>query len=396
MIDPKFVHLRVHSDYSMADGVAKVGKIVAKVAELGMPTMAITDLVNFCGLVKYYRAAHGSGLKPILGADMWVVSDEFDEAPWRMTILCTNDKGYNNLTLLISKAYLRGRLFSKAVIDKDWLIEHKEGLIILSGGREGDVGLALLKDNQKLAEQCLAFYKQHFSDSFYIELLRTGRDNEETYLHLAVELAAAQNVPVVATNEVVFLLSKDFDAHEVRVAIHDGFGLADPRRPKRYSDQQYLRSEQEMCELFSDIPSALSNSVEIAKRCNATVVLDKIVLPDYPTGDLDIKDFLVKVSVDGLEQRLHFLFPEEEEREKQRPAYEERLHIELGVINTMGFPGYFLIVMEFIQWSKDNDVPVGPGRGSGAGSLVAYALNITDLDPLKYDLLFERFLNPER
>ncbi|NRA72348.1 MAG: DNA polymerase III subunit alpha [Gammaproteobacteria bacterium] len=396
MTDPKFVHLRVHSDYSMADGVAKVGKIVAKVAEQGMPALAITDLVNFCGLVKYYRSAHGSGLKPIIGADMWVVSDEFNEQPWRITILCMDNVGYKNLTLLISKAFLRGRLFDKAVIDKDWLIEYAPGLIILSGGREGDIGLALLKGNQSLAQECLAFYQQHFDQRFFLELLRTGREDEERYIHLAVALASAADIPVVATNEVVFLKTEDFDAHEVRVAIHDGFGLSDPRRPKRYSEQQYLRSEAEMCQLFSDIPSALKNSVEIAKRCNATVQLDKIVLPDYPTGDLEIGDFLVKVSIDGLEERLEFLFPDPVEREKQRPAYEERLHIELGVINTMGFPGYFLIVMEFIQWSKDNDVPVGPGRGSGAGSLVAYALKITDLDPLEYDLLFERFLNPER
>ncbi|NRA55657.1 MAG: DNA polymerase III subunit alpha [Gammaproteobacteria bacterium] len=396
MTDPKFIHLRVHSDYSMADGVAKVGKIVAKVAEQGAPAMALTDLVNFCGLVKYYRSAQSNGLKPIIGADMWVVSDEFDEAPWRLTILCSDNQGYKNLTLLISKAYLRGRLFDKAVIDKQWLVEHAAGLIILSGGREGDVGLALLKGNDKLARECLAFYQQYFERNYFIELLRTGREDEERYLQLGVALASDTGIPVVATNEVVFLAAKDFDAHEVRVAIHDGFGLADPRRPKRYSEQQYLRTEQEMCQLFSDIPSALANSVEIAKRCNSTVQLDKIVLPDYPTGDLKIEDFLVKVSVDGLEDRLNFLFPELEERERQRPAYEERLHIELGVINTMGFPGYFLIVMEFIQWSKDNDVPVGPGRGSGAGSLVAYALKITDLDPLEYDLLFERFLNPER
>ena len=396
MTDPKFVHLRIHSDYSMADGVAKVGKIVGKVSELGMPTMAVTDLVNLCGLVKYYRGAHANGVKPIIGADLWVLSDEFNDEPWRITVLCKDNVGYNNLTLLISKAYLRGKLHDKACIDKDWLIECREGLIILSGGREGDVGLALLKGNQALAQECLSFYQTHFSNNFYLELLRTGRANEEQYLHLACELASQTNTPVVATNEVMFLESKDFDAHEVRVAIHDGYGLADPRRPKRYSEQQYLRTEEEMCELFSDIPSALTNSVEIAKRCNATVVLDKIVLPDYPTGDLEIEDFLVKVSVDGLEERLHFLFPDEAERERQRPAYEERLHIELDVVNKMGFPGYFLIVMEFIQWSKDNDVPVGPGRGSGAGSLVAYALKITDLDPLEYDLLFERFLNPER
>jgi len=396
VLDPKFIHLRVHSDFSMADGVGKVKNIVGKVAGMGMPALAITDLVNLCGLVKYYTSAHGNGVKPIIGADMWVLSDDFNEEPWRITILCMNNEGYKNLTLLISKAYLHGKRFDKPCIDKDWLIELREGLIILSGGREGDVGLALLKGNDALALECLAFYQQYFPDRFYLELLRTGRENEERYLHLAVALASAQDIPVVATNEVMFLVESDFDMHEVRVAIHDGFGLADPRRPKRYSEQQYLRSDVEMCELFSDVPTALSNSVEIAKRCNATVRLEEIFLPDYPTGDLHINDFLIKVSEDGLEERLAFLFPDEEERAKVRPAYDERLKIELDVVNNMGFPGYFLIVMEFIQWSKDNDVPVGPGRGSGAGSLVAYALKITDLDPLEYDLLFERFLNPER
>ncbi|MDP2559981.1 DNA polymerase III subunit alpha [Psychrobium sp. 1_MG-2023] len=396
MLDPKFVHLRIHSDFSMADGVAKVGKIVGKAAALGMPALAITDLVNLCGLVKYYGNAHGNGVKPLIGADMWVLSDEFNEQPWRLTILCMNNEGYKNLTLLISKAYLRGKLFDKACIDKAWLEEHAGGLILLSGGREGDVGQALLKGNHKQALECLEFYQRHFPDCFYLELLRTGRGQEEQYLHAAVELAAEQQVPVVATNEVVFLTAEDFDSHEVRVAIHDGFGLADPRRPKRYSEQQYLRSEEEMLELFSDIPSALANSVEIAKRCNVTVKLGEYFLPDYPTGDLHINDFLVKVSEEGLEERLEFLFPDPEERAKRRPEYDERLKVELDVVNQMGFPGYFLIVMEFIQWSKDNDVPVGPGRGSGAGSLVAYALKITDLDPLEYDLLFERFLNPER
>ncbi len=396
MLDPKFVHLRVHSDFSMADGVSKVGKIVGKVAGLGMPAVAITDLVNLCGLVKYYGSAHNNGIKPLIGADMWVLSDEFNQAPWRITLLCMNNEGYKNLTILISKAYLRGKFFDKACIDKAWLAEHADGLIILSGGREGDIGLALLKENNNLALDCLAFYQEHFSDRFYLELLRTGRENEERYLHLAVALASAQDIPVVATNEVMFLAETDFDMHEVRVAIHDGFGLADPRRPKNYSEQQYLRSEEEMCELFSDVPTALSNSVEIAKRCNVTVRLGEYFLPDYPTGDLHINDFLVKVSEEGLEERLEFLFPDPEERARVRPEYDERLKVELDVVNNMGFPGYFLIVMEFIQWSKDNDVPVGPGRGSGAGSLVAYALKITDLDPLEYDLLFERFLNPER
>ncbi len=240
------------------------------------------------------------------------------------------------------------------------------------------------------------FYQTHFPDRYYLELLRTGRPDEERYLHMAVELAEVKGLPVVATNQVVFNTPELFEAHEIRVAISDGFTLADPRRPKKYSAEQYFKSSEQMCELFEDIPEAIENTVEIAKRCNVTVRLGEYFLPNFPTGELTIEDFLVEVSEKGLEERLEFLFPDPEVRAEKRPKYDERLDVELKVINQMGFPGYFLIVMEFIQWGKDNDIPIGPGRGSGAGSLVAYALKITDLDPLEYELLFERFLNPER
>ncbi|MEE3029408.1 MAG: DNA polymerase III subunit alpha, partial [Pseudomonadota bacterium] len=271
-----------------------------------------------------------------------------------------------------------------------------EGVIVLSGAQHGDVGVGLMKNNAKILDSALEFYQTHFPDRFYLELIRTGRQGEEDYLHLAVELAELRGLPVVATNEVCFIDREGFDAHEIRVCIHDGYTLDDNRRPKRYSDQQYLRTAEEMVELFSDIPEAIENTVEIAKRCNVTVRLNEYFLPQFPTGGMTTEDFLVKVSEEGLEERLEFLFPDEEVRKAKRPEYDDRLRIELEVINQMGFPGYFLIVMEFIQWSKDNGIPVGPGRGSGAGSLVAYALKITDLDPLEFDLLFERFLNPER
>ncbi|GHE85428.1 DNA polymerase III subunit alpha [Thalassotalea profundi] len=394
---PKFIHLRVHSDFSMSDGLNKVKPIVAKATDLKMPALALTDQTNLCGLVKFYHATHGAGIKPIIGSDFWVKSDELDNELFRLVIIATDNVGYKNLTELISKAYLRGHIQGRAVIDKTWLIEHASGLIILSGGREGDIGKALIKGNRDLVNRMVSFYQQYFTNCFFLELIRTGRENEEHYLHLAVELAEQIELPVVATNEVVFLSEDLFDAHEIRVAIHDGYTLDDKRRPKKYSPQQYLRSEEEMLELFSDIPEALENSVEIAKRCNVTVRLGEYVLPDFPTDGMSIEDYLVKVSEEGLEERLEFLFDKDapDFAEKRKP-YDERLAVELEVINNMGFPGYFLIVMEFIQWSKDNNIPVGPGRGSGAGSLVAYAQKITDLDPLEYDLLFERFLNPER
>ncbi|QXC58112.1 DNA polymerase III subunit alpha [Vibrio mimicus] len=396
MSDPKFIHLRVHSDFSMVDGLSKVPPLVKKVAAMGMPAMALTDFTNLCGLVKFYSTAHNCGIKPIIGADFTLQSEEFGDELTKLTVLAKNNVGYKNLTLLISKAYLRGHVQHQPVIDKAWLMEHAEGLIVLSGGKSGEIGRALLKGNQQQVEKCLEFYQTHFADHFYLELVRTGRADEESYLHFALDVAEQYELPVVATNEVVFITEESFEAHEIRVAIHDGYTLEDPRRPKNYSPKQYLRSEAEMCELFADIPEALANSVEIAKRCNVTVRLGEYFLPNFPTEGMAIEDFLVMKSREGLEERLEFLFPDPEVRAKRRPEYDERLQVELDVINQMGFPGYFLIVMEFIQWSKDNDIPVGPGRGSGAGSLVAYALKITDLDPLEYDLLFERFLNPER
>jgi len=394
---PKFIHLRVHSDYSMCDGLNKVKPIIAQASDLGMPALALTDQTNLCGLVKYYHAAHGAGIKPIIGCDFWVKSEELEDELSRIVVLATDNVGYKNLTELISQAYLRGHIQGKAVIDKTWLIEYAPGLLLLSAGREGDIGKALIKGNIELVDEMVKFYQQYFPERFYLELIRTNRENEENFIHLAVELAEKHGLPVVATNEVMFISPERFDAHEIRVAIHDGFTLDDKRRPKKYSKEQYLRSEAEMCELFSDIPEALENTVEIAKRCNVTVTLGEYVLPDFPTEGLSIEDFLVKVSEEGLQERLEFIFDKDADdfAEKRKP-YDERLAIELEVINNMGFPGYFLIVMEFIQWSKDNNIPVGPGRGSGAGSLVAYAQKITDLDPLEYDLLFERFLNPER
>ncbi|WP_298440473.1 DNA polymerase III subunit alpha [uncultured Ferrimonas sp.] len=396
MTDPKFVHLRVHTDFSMVDGLPKVKPLLGRAAEQNMAAIAVTDMTNLCGLVKFYGGAHGAGIKPIIGADFWVTTPELGNEQFRITVLAMDNQGYANVTELISEAYLRGHVAGRPVLDKAWLATYSAGLIVLSGGKDGDVGKALVKGNFALASSLASFYQQHFADRYYLELLRTGRADEETYLHAALDFAADMDLPLVATNEVVFLDKEDFSNHEIRVCIHDGFSVDDARRPRLYSEQQYLRTEQEMLELFDDIPEALQNSVEIAKRCNVTVRLGEYFLPDFPTGDLKIEEFLVKVSEDGLEERLEFLFPDPEKRAAIRGEYDDRLKIELEVINNMGFPGYFLIVMEFIQWSKDNNIPVGPGRGSGAGSLVAYALKITDLDPLEYDLLFERFLNPER
>jgi len=263
MAAPEFVHLRVHSDFSMVDGLAKTKPIVAKAQELEMPALAITDQMNFCGLVRFYGAAHNAGIKPIVGADFWVRSPEFPDEPSRLTLLAKDNIGYKNITLLISKAYQRGHVFHRPVIDREWLVDLKEGLIILSGAKDGDLGKALIKGNPAIVESVVSFYKQHFSDHYYIELIRTNRAQEENYLHMAVELATTEQLPVVATNEVVFLKPENFEAHEIRVAIFDGYTLDDKRRPKRFSQEQYLKTPEQMAELFSDIPEALQNTVEL-------------------------------------------------------------------------------------------------------------------------------------
>ncbi|AWW35091.1 DNA polymerase III subunit alpha [Mannheimia varigena] len=395
MSDCRFVHLKVHSDFSMINGLVKVKSLVNAAVANNMVAMGLTDFTNFCGLVKFYGEALGSGIKPIIGADVYVKSDTGGDDYFELTLLAKNNIGYHNITQILSKAYQQGYI-EFPMVEREWLAELNEGIIVLSGGRMGDVGKALLKENLSEAAEKLAFYQQYYPNHFYMSVCRTGRADEERYIKQAVEFSQKNAIPLVAVNDVVFLKEDDFDAHEIRVAIHDSYTLDDPKRPKKYSPKQYFRTEEEMCKLFADLPSALANTVEIAKRCSVTVRLGEYFLPNFPTGELSTEDFLVKKSREGLEERLEFLFPDPEERANKRAVYDERLQVELDVINQMGFPGYFLIVMEFIQWSKDNDIPVGPGRGSGAGSLVAYALKITDLDPLEFDLLFERFLNPER
>ncbi|CUX95962.1 DNA polymerase III subunit alpha [Candidatus Mikella endobia] len=396
MRKPRFIHLRIHSDYSMVDGITKISKLVKTAADLYMPAMAITDFTNLCGLIKFYNNAHKVGIKPIIGADFLVHNKKLGEELTELTILAANNIGYHNLILLISDAYKRGYSVRGPFIDRDWLIKYNEGLILLSGARKGDVGKYLILGNMIQVKKCLAFYKRYFPNRYYIELIRTGRMDEEKYLHSAVFLAEHQGLPVVATNDVRFISPNDFNAHEIRVAIHNGFTIDDAKRTRNYSQQQYMRSEKEMCELFFDLPEALTNSVEIARRCNVTLRLGEYFLPKFPTGKISPENYLVKCAQEGLEERLAFLFPNNKKLSEKRKDYDQRLNIELQVINKMGFPGYFLIVMEFIKWSKNNHIPVGPGRGSGAGSLVAYALKITDLDPLAFDLIFERFLNPER
>ncbi len=365
-----FVHLRVHSEYSVIDSIISLDNLVEDCAKLGMPAIALTDQSNLFAAVKFYKAAQSAGIKPILGSDVYIKDGA------RLTLLCQNEIGYRNLTILISRSYLEGQTREVPEIDFEWLENHTEGLICI----------AHLKNADKYAEL--------FKDRFYLELQRIGKPNEEVDNQDAIDFAEKHNLPVVATNNVRFLTEEDFEAHEARVCIHDGYVLNDSRRPKKYTPNQYLRSPQEMAELFADIPEAIENTVEIAKRCNLTLNLGKVYLPQFPIpSTYTIESYLSEKSSEGLKKRLQ---QNKIEDPNQITLYKDRLKTELDVINPMGFAGYFLIVADFIQWAKDHNIPVGPGRGSGAGSIVAYALGITDIDPIPYDLLFERFLNPER
>ncbi len=397
----QFVHLHVHSEYSVVDSTIGIKALMSLTQGCEQPAIALTDQNNLFALVKFYNAAIGSGIKPIIGADIFI-EDESGEV-FKAVLLCQNPQGYLNLSHLISQSYLHNQKLHNnamlALIKREWLAEFNDGLIVLSGGREGDIGSALLAEKPNLVASRMKWWQSHFADRFYLELVRTGRDNEEQYIAQAVEVAIRYELPVVATNDVRFAKPEDFEAHEVRTCIHDGYILDDQNRPKRYSEEQYFKTTQQMVELFADIPEAIENTVEVAKRCSLDLELGTYFLPDFPVPEgMTIDEFFIQESHKGLDERLEFLFGHlsKEEFAKKHEEYYKRIQFELDIILQMGFPGYFLIVADFIQWGKNELIPVGPGRGSGAGSLVAYALKITDLDPIEYDLLFERFLNPER
>lgn len=383
-----FVHLKCHSEYSMVDGLPSVAGLVSAARDNTMSALALTDFSNLCGQVKFYKKMTGAGLKPIIGADLRF---EMPDAPGEYavaTFLCMNATGYANLTELISQAYTEGQDSGTPVVQWSWIAHYHQGLLVLSGANYGDIGQALIADKLDLASQRARRWADIFIDRFYLELQRTQRRDDERCVAASVALAQQLDLPIVATNDVRFLREDDFQAHEARVCIHDGVVLDDPKRPKRYSKEQYFKSTEQMQALFADLPEALENTVEIVKRCTAPLELGRVCLPQFPIPDgLTIDEYFRQISLEGL--KLHV-------GDNPAPEYIERLNIELDVIIKMGFPGYFLIVADFIQWAKRNDIPVGPGRGSGAGSLVAYALSITELDPLEHELLFERFLNPER
>ncbi|MGE0351305.1 DNA polymerase III subunit alpha [Hydrogenophaga sp.] len=406
-----FSHLRLHTEFSVVDGTNRIDDVVAAAAADGQPALAITDLNNLFGAVKFYKAARGAGVKPLIGAEVMLqgfteetpgaMPGSHQPAAPRVLLLVQDSQGYLNLSELLARAWTRNEGRGQPLVQREWLQECHAGLILLSGAQAGPVGQALVQGDAQRAADIALQLSTLFTHRFYIELQRAGRADDERHVTQAVQLAARLHLPVVATHPVQFLEADDYEAHEARVCIAEGEILGNNRRVRRFTREQYFKNTAQMQALFADVPSALANSVEIAKRCNLTLVLGKPQLPDFPTPLIDgvpmpMEDFFRQSSFEGLEERLAHLYPDVVKRDAERPRYVQRLEFEINTILKMGFPGYFLIVGDFINWAKNNGCPVGPGRGSGAGSLVAYALKITDLDPLQYNLLFERFLNPER
>ncbi|MEM7432392.1 MAG: DNA polymerase III subunit alpha [Pseudomonadota bacterium] len=402
MTSAAFAHLHVHTEFSLVDSTVRIPALMDHCAVDGVAAVAMTDQNNLFGMVKFYKKAIAAGVKPIIGVDLNILNPDDADRPHRLILLCQNNAGYGNLSRLVTRTYQEGQVRGQPLARFEWLTaESCDGLIALSGGTEGDVGRALVNGHDDEADERAKHWQSLFGDRYYLELVRTGRTGEEECVQKSVVLAAKHGLGVVATNDVRFVARDDFNAHEARVCIQDGRTLADPDRPRLYSENQYLRSATKMRELFADIPAAIDNSLEIAKRCNLDLTFGDSVLPAFPVpkGESEA-GFLRAETQRGVAAQLEKLFVRENVDEKDRDEvsapYWARMETELDVIERMGFPGYFLIVADFIRWARDNDVPVGPGRGSGAGSLVAWVLGITDLDPLHHDLLFERFLNPER
>ena len=400
-----FVHLRLHTEYSITDGLVRVeppkrkgvegATLATHAARLGMPAIALTDRMNLFAMVKFYKSSEAAGIKPVVGCDLRLTEGQKGEPPERLTLLVQNEAGYRNLTRLISQGYTDGQGSGQPLIERAWLQECAQGLIALTG-RDGAVFRAAAQSNVEATLEALRDLQQIFPDRLYLEVSRCDRPGDEDWVQAASALARRCDVPLVATNDVRFLRREDFAAHEARVCIAQGRVLADDKRPREYTEEQYLKSPQEMIERFHDLPEAIANTLEIARRCTLSLKFGTYHLPVFPVPDGYTADtYLRAVAHEGLTRRLTETSPTQPEPPSES-IYRERLDYELAIIEKMQFPGYFLVVSDFIRWAKSNGCPVGPGRGSGAGSLVAYSIGITDLDPLPYNLLFERFLNPDR
>ena len=397
-----FVHLRLHTEFSIQDGTTRIDDALQMATQHGQPALAITDLGNLFGAIKFYKAAFSNGIQPIIGADIYLKDDTSQQSEIsRLLLIAQNHQGYLNLCELLTRAWSQMGAHAQGVVQLTQLEKLSEGLIVLSGAQDGVVGKALIQGKQQRASEFALQLARIFPHRFYLEIQRAGRIDDELHVSATAQLASRLKLPLVATHPVQFTNPDDYESHEARVCISDGEILGNTRRVRKFTHDQFFKSTDQMLELFKDLPSAIQNTLEIAKRCHLTLDLGKAQLPDFPTPIVDgkplpIETFFHESSHQGLQQRLLHLYPDQIELEKNQQHYKDRLDFEIKTIIKMGFPGYFLIVSDFINWAKKNGCPVGPGRGSGAGSLVAYALNITDLDPLQYNLLFERFLNPER
>lgn len=389
-----FVHFGIHSEFSITDSIVRIKQLVKHASGDNQVALALTDLSNLYAAVKFYRACLSEGIKPIIGAEILMDNDSTS-----VMLLVSDQTGYKNLTQIVSYGFTDGQVLGKPIVPRDYILANSEGIIVLFT-EKSDVGQAMLSSHPEKAQTLLENWQVNFGDRLYLAVKRTGRNNEDRFIEQAIHLSNALNVPIIAHNDVRFLVADDFEAHEARVCIANSQVLGDPNRPRDYSPEQYLKTQAQMAQLFADMPAVIDNTLDLAKRCNVVLTLGINVLPEFPVPDGETTEsFFRQTSQQGLERRLTKLYPPEKRGDDWadiRKPYDERLEFEINTILNMGFPGYFLIVMDFIRWAKANDVPVGPGRGSGAGSLVAYSLDITDLDPLAYDLLFERFLNPER
>lgn len=388
-----FIHLHLHTEYSLIDGMIKVNQLAQKAAELSMPAIAVTEQSNTFSAVKFYRAMMNQGIKPIIGSDLRVIDTESKEE-FNLLLLCQHFEGYKNLSKIISKSFTEGQKRGIPYVNSEWIIENNEGLLVIDNADNGSFSNSLLHSDNSIIEKNCEKWLSLFENRYYLEIQRIGLKGQNNHINNVIEYSEKFSIPVVASNNARFLNHDDFEAHEARVCIYQGYTLNDARRPKQYTEQQYIRSSEDMQELFSDIPEAIENTIKISQRCNIEFTLGENFLPNFSVNDDETQDQrLINDAKAGLQKIIN---DDDSLTEEKSAEYFKRLDVEINVITSMGFSGYFLIVADFIRWAKENGIPVGPGRGSGAGSLVAYALDITELDPLEYDLLFERFLNPER
>ena len=399
-----FVHLHLHTEYSLLDGACRISEIPERLRECGQDAVAITDHGNMYGVIEFYKACKKNGIKPIIGCEVYVAtSSRFDkrsniDSYYHLVLLCKNMTGYNNLIQLVSNGFTEG-FYSKPRVDEEFLRKHSDGLIALSACLSGKIPRLLSAGDYEGAKRTALTYSDIFGkDNFYIELQDHGTPNTRDILPKLVKIAEECDLRMVATNDCHYLRKRDSEIQQVLMCIQTNTTLDSPNKPGFDTDDYYIKTTDEMKRIYGAYPGAIENTVKIAERCNLEFEFGKINLPKFPCPEgLDAREYLRRLTFEGLQRRLdnsHIAYGTDENNNEK--AYLDRIEYELSVINTMGYADYFLIVQDYVMFAKKAGIPVGPGRGSGAGSLVAYLLGITEIDSIKFDLLFERFLNPER